>query len=125
MYNYRCLIESVVDGDTVHAMVDLGFDQYKRMTIRLAGINAPEMSTDAGILAKIHLVELVCQWDFSGPFQTNETLVAYKWLNLNTIKDHKEKYGRYLGTLFNGDYSVNLNEQMIDDGHAVPYMVEK
>jgi endonuclease YncB( thermonuclease family) len=43
---------------------------------------------------------------------------------LNTYKDKKEKYGRWLGTVFlptpAGD--LNLNADMVSSGHAVPFM---
>lgn len=42
MYEYRCEIVSVVDGDTMHLDVDLGCDAHILMTVRLTGINAPE-----------------------------------------------------------------------------------
>lgn len=40
---YRAVIERVVDGDTVHAMVSLGLDEYAYRMIRLRGVNAPEL----------------------------------------------------------------------------------
>jgi hypothetical protein len=45
-------IEEVVDADTVHVLLDQGFDDYKKMTLRLDGIDAPEKSTPEGQLVK-------------------------------------------------------------------------
>jgi endonuclease YncB( thermonuclease family) len=59
---------------------------------------------------------------------TPEGKVAKAWLEahlpkgtvtIQTEKDHREKYGRYLATLFVG--GVNVNAAMIADGQAVPY----
>lgn len=105
---------SVVDGDTIHAQVDLGFDQYTNKTLRLAGINAPEMSTEEGKLAKQALIDLlqphgpgvIPQWDFT----------------IETIKDKREKYGRYLATIFRNSDDLNINQDMVTLGCAVPYM---
>ena len=45
MYQYNATLVRVVDGDTVDAMIDLGFDIQVKKRIRLAGINAPESRT--------------------------------------------------------------------------------
>ncbi len=42
MYEYRARITRVIDGDTVEAEIDLGFHVSLTVTLRLAGINAPE-----------------------------------------------------------------------------------
>ena len=44
-YTYKAKIERVVDGDTVDALVDLGFDTWKKVRIRMMGLNAPESRT--------------------------------------------------------------------------------
>lgn len=105
MYEYRATIIKVVDGDTVHADVDLGFDTHMLMTIRLAGIDAPEMGTPLGPPAKAHLAQLI---DASSDHVV-----------ISTVKDKKEKFGRYLGYLTAG--GVRVNDQMVRDGFAVPY----
>lgn len=116
MYTYRLAeLIKVIDGDTVRAQVDLGCDVRINLTLRLARINAPEIATDEGKAARDHLA----------------TLLAHPPANytLRTIKDRREKYGRYLAEI---DYNlppaaeavsptVNLNDQMVADGHAVPY----
>lgn len=104
MYQYRAEVLSVVDGDTLHLSVDLGFDIKRRDTFRLYGINAPEMSTPEGIAAKAWLVQKL----------TEGALV------ITTRKDKREKYGRYLATLWID--MKNVNEQMVAAGHAVAYM---
>ena len=44
-YVYRCVITRVVDGDTVDADIDLGFDMVYKERIRLMGIDTPESRT--------------------------------------------------------------------------------
>ena len=104
LYTYRITVLKVVDGDTVHAEVDLGFDVKLNTSFRLAGINAPEMKTPEGQPAKEFLASLL----------QNTPIIA------KTDKDHREKYGRYLVTLFDKD-GKNLNEAMLVAGHAVVY----
>jgi micrococcal nuclease len=48
MYEYHCEVMRVVDGDTLHLDVDLGCDVHTLMTVRLDGIDAPEMRTAPG-----------------------------------------------------------------------------
>lgn len=105
MYEYLATVLRVVDGDTVNVDVDLGLDISHRIKLRLYGINAPEMSTAEGILAKQHLIELLGT--------TNPVKIL-------TVKDKVEKYGRYLATIIVA--GVNLNQQMVTDGFAVVYL---
>lgn len=111
MYEYRAQILRVVDGDTVHARVDLGFDVRFDMKLRLAGINAPEMKTPEGPPAKARLVELLGLAELGG---------AVSVVTIRTQKDKQEKYGRYLATLIMAD-GTDVNARMIAEGQAVPY----
>jgi micrococcal nuclease len=45
MYIYNCSLSRVVDGDTIDAVIDLGFDILIKQRIRLYGINTPECRT--------------------------------------------------------------------------------
>jgi micrococcal nuclease len=103
MYQYRASVIRVVDGDTLWLDVDLGFDVKRRDSFRLYGINAPELSTPEGVAAKVWL----------------EGQLAGGIGMVTTHKDQREKYGRYLATLWVG--GVNINEAMVEAGHAAPY----
>jgi endonuclease YncB( thermonuclease family) len=109
MYEYRATVLDIIDGDTLRAEVHLGCDVSIRMTIRLYGINAPEMSTDEGKAAKAYVVEWISTNAPQGIFV------------LRTIKDHKEKYGRYLGLVVSNVAEETLNDALIRTGHAVKY----
>lgn len=105
-WNYpRVRVVRVLDGDTVEALIDLGFRTHRQETLRLYGIDAPELKSEtraAGQRAKEHLLTLI------------ESAAR---LSLTTIKDDgQDKYGRFLGVLWDGE--KNLNQQMILDGHA-------
>lgn len=113
MYEYRGRIKRVIDGDTVEAEIDLGFHVTFTVTLRLAGINAPETKgteRPRGLAATQYLDSLIT--DLTG---------GTRELTVRTQKDVTEKYGRYLAILIAGD--VNLNNRMLADGHAVPFMV--
>ena len=46
VYNYKCTLVKVVDGDTIDIDLDLGFDVWLRnQRVRLYGIDTPESRT--------------------------------------------------------------------------------
>lgn len=115
-YELKAYVMRVVDGDTVEARVEALFDVEMNMTIRLFGINTPELtSKDAkernrAKQAKARLAELV----------------EGKHLRIVSYKD-KEKYGRYLAEVFipdeNGVFVTSVNQLLVNEGLAVAYLV--
>lgn len=108
-FTYDAWLKELVDGDTLHCGVDLGCDVAINLTIRLYGINAPEMKTPEGKAAKAFAL----QW-----FTTNCPSGKF---TLQTVKDKREKYGRYLGTIIAPGGQI-LNDAMIATGNAVVYL---
>ena len=108
MFEYRARIVRVIDGDTVVAEIDLGFHVSLRATLRLAGIDTPEVrgpTREAGHAATEYLELLLKK--LAGP---------ERQLTVRTQKDRTGKYGRYLAVLIAGDR--NLNEALVQAGHA-------
>ena len=107
MYYYKASLIRIVDGDTVIAMVDLGFYTWKKVTIRLYGIDTPETRTKdleekaRGFAAKTRLTELLRYADFE----------------LESVG--VDKYGRCLGVLRIGE--LNINKTLLSEGHAREY----
>lgn len=108
MYEYAAELISVHDGDTYHAKVDLGLDISVNVIIRAYGINSPELRTAEGKAALAY----VNQW-----FRTHCPTGAFTLL---TIKDKREKYGRYLGIITAPD-NFTLNADIVTAGFAVTY----
>jgi micrococcal nuclease len=110
MYEYCCQVTRVVDGDTVDANIDLGFDISYFSRIRLFGIDTPESRTRnkdeklRGLLAKEYIVNAV----------DNGKQVVVK-----TALEKKGKYGRVLGSLIVD--GLDLNQDMIAKNLAVAY----
>lgn len=105
MYQYKAFVTDVYDGDTITVDIDLGLHVWLRgETIRLFGINAPEVrgeSRDKGLEARDYLRELILK----------------KEVVLRTYKDKKGKYGRWLGNVqVDG---IDVNQDMIDNDFAV------
>lgn len=111
LYTYNAKLDRVVDGDTVDALVDLGFDTWKKVRIRMMGINAPESRTrdkeekKRGLASKKYLIDLI---------ESNESMFILKSHGVG-------KYGRCLGEIFLKDTEVSANQMMINEGHAVEY----
>ena len=117
MYEYRCKIDRVVDGDTVDVDIDLGFGIWLRKErVRLYGIDTPECRTrdleekKYGLAAKSFVQDLL-------PVGSMQTL--------RTKKDDKGKFGRILGEFVVYDTLVDalrtLNQIMIDRHYGVEY----
>ena len=110
MFDYNFKLVKVVDGDTIDVDIDLGFGVWLRnQRIRMMGIDTPESRTSDdeekvyGLLAKQRLITLLADAKV-----------------LRTFKDGRGKYGRILGKFKMKDGSI-LNENMIDEHHAVAY----
>ena len=129
---FHVSIVKIVDGDTVDVDIDLGFSTIlKKQRVRLMGIDTPESRTRDkveklfGKASKAHLKHLLSEGDI--------TLVSHD----------KGKFGRILGELFvspdldedwmdegeghqtfESTERVSVNQQMINDSHAVEYTGE-
>ena len=112
MYQYTAKLKRVVDGDTVDAYIDLGFNVHVDKRIRFMGIDTPESRTRDltekryGLGAKYRLIEML---------ESND--------NIFVVKSHGTgKFGRVLGELFHHPESeLSINQMLIDEGHAVAY----
>ena len=119
-------VEKIVDGDTIDAVIDLGFDVRLSNRIRLLGIDTPESRTR----------------DLEEKFYGKLASAALKsWLHWAIVSDRDDieiqlrcpeedsrgKFGRILGELwvnctedgheFNG--WTNINKWMCESGYAV------
>ena len=116
MYEYRCVVKRVVDGDTVDIDIDLGFDVHLRKErVRIYGIDCEESRTRDKEEKKYGLAAKKFVKDFLSDGIV--TLVTKKY-------DAKGKFGRILGdfhvTNTDGVTRV-LSSAMILTHHAVLY----
>ena len=96
----------IIDGDTIDLLVDLGFDIWKKIRVRLYGINAPETrgeERELGLTSKEFLANLIPVGSY----------IMFDCLG-------QDKYGRWLGILYKDE--LNLNDLMVEENHAVIYM---
>jgi micrococcal nuclease len=116
MYEYKCKVLKVVDGDTVDIDIDLGFGVWMhKERVRMMGIDTPESRTrdkvekQFGLASKNRLQELLPV----GSSQVLKTEID------RSGEDAKGKFGRILG-----DFLIEekrATEILIEEGHAVPY----
>lgn len=113
-YIYRIKsVGRVVDGDTIDADIDLGFDISLTKRIRLAGVDTPESRTkdlkekELGLDAKNWLKHRL---------EDAEDIIIR-----TELPDSTEKYGRIIGHLYINGEEASLNNQMITEGYALAY----
>jgi micrococcal nuclease len=113
-YIYRIKsVGRVVDGDTIDADIDLGFDISLTKRIRLAGIDTPESRTRD--LAEKALGIDAKNW-LKHRLEDAEDIIIR-----TQLPDSTEKYGRIIGNLYINGEEESLNNQMITEGYALPY----
>ena len=109
MYEYSGKVLKVIDGDTIEAQIDLGFDIFTVKRVRLANIDAPEVRTKnkeeklAGKKAKNRLIEI---------FQQNNDRFVLKSLGIG-------KFGRCLGEVIVNNQSVS--KLLLEENLATEY----
>ena len=121
MYQYKAQVKSVIDADTIDVLIDLGFGVHTMQRLRLYGIDAPEMKTEAGKIAKEYVKSVLLGAD------------ASMFVYVRTLKDKKDKYGRKLAVVYFDPVSMLLDQdeskiemmassfnlQIVRNGHAV------
>ena len=109
-------VKKVVDGDTIDADIDLGFDISFSSRVRLAGIDTPESRT---------VDKLEKQLGLESKAYLKNAIDSAKTVVIKTEKmDSSEKYGRILGWVFLDGSEVSINQKMINEGYAWGYMGE-
>jgi len=118
MYEYKCEVKRVVDGDTMDVILDLGFDILHACRVRLSGIDTPESRTRdldekaRGKLSKAFL---------------KESIKGKKVVLKTKLSDSRGKFGRVIAEVwaeFEEGSLRNVNELMIQECHAVVYNAE-
>ena len=116
-YIYKAKLDRVVDGDTVDALIDVGFDIWFKKRIRFNGVDTWESRTRnleekaLGLKAKARTKELLEEVSSkSGYFRIKSYGLG--------------KYGRVIADVFIEDKDGkqwNINQTLISEGHAYVY----
>jgi micrococcal nuclease len=109
-YYYRAIVKSVYDGDTCTVDIDLGLNSWiHNEKIRLHRIDAPEVrggERESGLISRDFLRDKI---------EGQEIIIQ-------TIRDKKGKYGRFLAEIWLRDENenwVNINNLIVESGHAI------
>lgn len=109
LYYYRASVVSVYDGDTCTVDIDLGLNTWVRgEKMRLYRINAPELrgaERPEGLKSRDFLREQI----------------DGKNIIIQTVKDKKGKYGRYLAEIWlpvDDREMININDLLVEKGFA-------
>jgi len=132
MYQYRAIIQKVVDGDTIEINIDLGLSTWiHNEKLRLYGIDTPEVYGVKKGSAEWERGNLASEF-------VKKYLVEKSDVIIETIKDKREKYGRYLAMVYikidqgilaglTGIRSIGdfycLNDILVAKGLAKKYML--
>ena len=122
MYEYKCKVLRVIDGDTIDIDIDLGFGMWMhKERVRIMGIDTPESRTrdkeekKFGLLSKAYVKSFMPV----GSEQVLKTEID------RSGEDKKGKFGRILGDFFVYDKKTKspkrLTEIMVREGYAVVY----
>jgi len=94
MYQYNAVIRKVVDGDTIEIDIDLGLSAWvHNEKIRLYGIDTPEV---------YGVKKGSAEWERGNQASefVKQNLKENSQVIIETIKDRREKYGRYLALIY-------------------------
>ena len=109
MYEYKCNLISVVNGNTVEAEIDLGFNVRIRQTIRLFGISTPDPQSKNEI-------------ERTSAARSRDCLVSIlpSEFIVHTVMTRRGKSGRILGHIFVDHAGVNvcINDLLVTEGYA-------
>ncbi|MCR2108595.1 thermonuclease family protein [Campylobacter upsaliensis] len=95
-------VSRVIDGDTIELLAkENPYNHIAKLKIRLYGIDAPELKQAYGKEAKEYLSALVLKQEVS------------------LIIENKDKYDRFVGTIFLK--GQDINKEMVKNGYAHAY----
>lgn len=122
-YNYKSKVLAILDGDTIKVSLrlrrtrakpgDLGCHVFiedgwicEHTSLRFMGVNAPEHGTPDGDASTAWLKTLLKPGDV---------------VDVVTVRDKTEKYGRYLAHITRKGDKTTVNAQSVTAGHAFPW----
>ena len=115
-HHFNAEIRSIYDADTITVMIDYGFEEFGLKTLRLARIDAPELTGEErpqGLASRDWLRTLL---------PVGCTVMVKTEKLKRSHRDKKGKYGRYIAEIFytdaNGEIR-NANDDLVTRGAAV------
>jgi len=99
LFRYKATIERVLDGDTIHVMVDLGMKQYVYKEVRMVGfegayVDAPETRLYRGVTEEEKKMGLEVK------AKAEQLMPVGSEIRVISHRDKSGKYGRMLATVY-------------------------
>lgn len=111
LHYYKAKLVRVIDADTLVFDVDQGLHEWHHgLKVRLFGVNAPEMNTEAGQAARAYVVNWL----------NDHPQVIIKTIQDKEGVDKSDSFGRYLAIVYTYQ-GVSLADELLRDRHAIPY----
>ena len=106
MYTYEIKLDRVIDGDTIDAYIDLGFDVSVKKRIIFMGINTPESRTRDLELANAKLDRA------NEELQSRQDLIAKLYSNISSLRFSSDKHAirNYLNAQFESEKNIIVNQ---------------
>lgn len=134
MYVYRARCTYVVDGDTVDLLIDVGFKMTTHQRIRLVGVDTYELRDKDGVKRELAKQGKAAVQKYLIDHQNDKSVTdAIERLGGETTEEYpllihttkSDSFGRWLARIyfmpFGSEEPVELGQQLLDDGLAVPY----
>ncbi len=120
LWRFRATKARVIDGDTVAVLCDTGYRGRHEARLRLAGIDAPEMGTGAGALARLWLdKELDRAWVWTKTWE-----LRVETIQRETVVSETTSFERWVSRLWmvspDDGSLIDVAEAMVAAGHATP-----
>lgn len=110
LYFYKATVRRVIDGDTLEAKVDLGFNIQTDKTVKLIDIDTPEITGEESKAGKI-----------VGKYVRD--MVDGETIYIHTKE--KDSFGRWLAEVYlDEEKEDSLNEHLLDREFALEYPAE-
>jgi endonuclease YncB( thermonuclease family) len=129
LYGYRFDIFRVIDGDTVQAVVDLGFHKYETQMLRLLGVDTPEIRPRGGT-PESRMEEGALAWKAKDwvedwvhahrEHNPHKTWGGHPVQPLLGWSEHGDSFGRWIVNAYCAD-GHSLSADLLEAGIAVPY----
>lgn len=117
MYQYKAEVVRVIDGDTVEVLVDLGFNTHRVEKVRIVQRGNHYFNTQETRLGKDTTPDQKVIGLEAKEFAKTLLPVGEKII-LNTYKDSKGKYGRFLASIDLLPYNKDFASEMYLKGYG-------
>ena len=118
MYEYKCNVTRIVDGDTIDVYINVGFYTMMRKRLRFLELDTEELRDSDSRRRELAK---------EAKARVEELLMNAEKIYVQTKMDATGKYGRLLAYVWymNDDgVPINLNQQMMDEGYQKAPKIE-